>query len=143
MSSSSQVKSHRAIGFVEDPDLRAVAGLRAHPLEEGVHVRRDREVIELVLRDVMEAFVQAPKDLGSALIRGEATEGSSVVHFDVELVMPGYRGALRVSHMEGVGSRKVTIARDATACRLAPAKGYSRARIDALDGLELGLGRPG
>ena len=51
----------------------------------------------------MEAFVQAPKDLGSALIRGEATEGSSVVHFDVELVMPGYRGALRVSHMEGVG----------------------------------------
>jgi hypothetical protein len=60
-------------------------------------------VVELLLRDVMEAFVQAPKDLGSALIRGEPAEGTSVVHFDVELVMAGYRSALRVSHMEGLG----------------------------------------
>jgi len=83
--------------------LCAVARFPVHPLEEGVHVRRDREVVELVLRNVMAAFVQSPEDLGSALIRGEATEGSSVVHLDVELVMAGYRSALRVSHMEGLG----------------------------------------
>jgi hypothetical protein len=97
--------------------LGALASLPAHPLEEGVHVRQDREVVELVLRDVIEAFVQAPKDLGSALVRGEATEGSSVVNFDVELVMAGYRSARSAFRTwTGWVSRKVIIARDAPAC---------------------------
>ena len=83
--------------------LGALAGLPVHPLEEGVHVRQDREVVELVLRNVMEAFVQTSKDLGSAFVRGEAAEGSSVVRFDVELVMTRYRSVLHVSHMNGLG----------------------------------------
>jgi hypothetical protein len=83
--------------------LGALAGLAVHPLEEGAHAGQDREVVELVLRNVREAFVQTPKDLGSAFVRGEAVEGSSVVHFDVEFVMARYRSVLRVSHMEGLG----------------------------------------